>query len=385
MSAVRIGVVIPLYNHGTSVGDVARRTLAHCPHVLVVDDGSTDNGTAALADLPVQVLRLPVNRGKGAALLAGAAALEAAGMSHMIALDADGQHYPEDLPLILAAIAATPHAFIVGARDFSVPNVPGASRFGRRFSTFWMFVQTGQRVSDMQSGFRVYPLDALRCLRLREHRYAFEIEVLVQAAWAGFAIREVPIRVHYPRREERVSHFRPWADNVRISLLNTRLTMRALLPLPFRRHALDAEGRISLLSPLASLRLLLKSSSPAQLALSAGVAMGICTLPLLGLQSILLLYAINALGLNRLCALAIVPLSWLPLLPGLCVLVGYRLRYGAWLTEFSLQTLGHEAGQRLWEWVIGSCALAPVTTVAFALLVGCMAHGIAATAQQERV
>ena len=84
------------------------------------------------------------------------------------------------------------------------------------------------------------------------------------------------------------------------------------------------------------------------------------TLPAPGLQSILLLLCVGAWSLNRLCALAMVPLTWPPLVPGLCVLVGYRLRHGDWLTEFSVRTLGHEAGQRLWEWVLGSLCMAPV-------------------------
>ena len=383
MSVPRIGVVIPLYNHGATVADVARRALKYCPDIWIVDDGSTDHGADHLAALPIRVVHLPVNGGKGKALLAGAAALEEAGMTHMITLDADGQHYPEDLPVLMAAIADTPHAFVVGARDFSGNGIPASSRFGRSFSSFWMFVQTGQKVGDMQSGYRAYPLAALRCLRPRESRYSFEIEVLVQAAWAGFAIREVPVRVHYPPRDERVSHFRPFLDNLRITLLNTRLTIRALLPVPFRRHALDAEGKISLLSPLASLRWLLQTATPAQLALSAGISMSICTLPLLGLQSILLLYAINALHLNRLCALAVVPLSWPPLVPGLCVLVGYRLRHGAWLTDFTVQTLGYEAGQRLWEWVLGSCVMAPLTGLVLTLLVGGMALGLATACKRK--
>lgn len=359
MKAIRIAVLIPLYNHGATIRSVAERALQACPDVYIVDDGSTDAGTSSLADLPVHCLTLEKNQGKGKALLHGARMLHKAGFSHCITLDADNQHYPEDIPLFIEAIHKNPYAFIVGARNFSVPNVPKASRFGRAFSEFWMFVQTGQRVSDMQSGYRAYPLAALLCLDLRESRYAFEIEVLVNAAWSGFAIQEIPVRVLYQERHERISHFKAFSDNLRITLMNTRLTIRALIPLPFRRHALHAEGAISLLSPCASLRFLLQKASPWQLSFSAALAFFICTLPLLGLQSILLLYTINRLELNRLCALAVIPLSWPPFVPGLCVLLGYRLRYGEWLTEFSVQTLGYEAGQRFFEWIIGSLVFAP--------------------------
>ena len=243
-TAPRPCVVIPVYNHGGTLRDVVVRTLAHCAHVLVVDDGSTDGGPDTLHDLPVTVLRLPRNGGKGAALLAGARAAASPvpgaqgeraeqAATHIITLDADGQHYPEDLPRMLEALRRHPNAILVGARDFDTPHVPASSRFGRAFSGFWMRVQTGVRVSDMQSGFRVYPLQILHCLSLGEKGYAFEVEVLVRAAWAGFAVLDVPVRVLYQEAEKRISHFHALRDNARISLLNTRLTLRASRPCPF--------------------------------------------------------------------------------------------------------------------------------------------------------
>jgi uncharacterized protein (DUF2062 family) len=261
----------------------------------------------------------------------------------------------------------------VGCRDFAVPHVPASSRFGRSFSAFWMRVQTGVKVYDMQSGFRAYPLHVLRCLKLAEPGYAFEIEVLVRAAWAGFQVHEIAVRVYYPPAAERVSHFRLLKDNARISLLNTRLTVRALLPVPFRQYALSVEGRISLLLPLeSSRRLLADTASPVELARSAAAAVAVSTLPIPGLQSILLLLCIGWLRLNRLCALAVIPLTWPPVVPGICVLVGYRLRNGHWLTEFSLQTLGYEAPQRLLDWVIGALCMAPF----FGLTAGCVTWGL---------
>jgi uncharacterized protein (DUF2062 family) len=371
---VRAAVVIPVYNHKDALRSVVERALHLHSLVIVVDDGSTDGSADTLKDLPVHLVRLARNSGKGAALLAGAEAAAQEGATHIISLDADGQHYPEDIPLFLEAIATLPHAVIVGCRDFSVPHVPASSRFGRSFSAFWMCVQTGVKVCDMQSGFRAYPLHVLRCLTLTEPGYAFEIEVLVRAAWAGFHVHEIAVRVYYPPAAERVSHFRLFKDNARISLLNTRLTIRALLPVPFRQHALTAEGRISLLRPLESLRRLLDNkATPVELARSAAAAMAVSTLPIPGLQSILLLLCIGWLRLHRLCALVVVPLTWPPVVPGICVLVGYRLRNGHWLTEFSLQTLGYEAPQRLLDWVLGALCMAPL----FGLAAGCVTWGLA--------
>ena len=372
-------VVIPLYNHASSVRAVAERALRVHPLVIVVDDGSTDHGAERLAGLPLHLVRLPRTSGKGAALLTGAEEAARRGASHMITLDADGQHYPEDIPLFLAALEREPAAIIVGRRDFSVPHVPRASRFGRAFSGFWMRVQTGIGVSDMQSGFRAYPIDVLRNLKFTEKGYAFEVEVLVRAAWAGFAVREIEIRVLYPPGSARISHFRPCRDNMRISLLNTRLTLRALLPVPFRQQAGDARERVSLLRPLESLRLLLRdASSPLHLGKSAGVALAVSALPLPGLQSILLLFCIGWMRLNRLCALTMIPLAWPPVVPGLGVLLGYRLRNGRWLTEFSVQTLGYEAPQRLLDWVAGAFCLAPF----LGLLAGLTVWGLASLARR---
>ena len=198
--------------------------------------------------------------------------------------------------------------------------------------------------------------------------------MLVRAVWAGFDVHEIDIRVYYPPREERVSHFKALTDNVRISLLNTRLTIRALVPVPFRQHNVDGQGRVSLLRPMDSLRRLLADrATPWQLGRSAAVAIAVSTLPLPGLQSILLLLCIGWLRLNRLCALAMIPLTWPPFVPGLGVLLGYRLHNGRWLTEFSLQTLGYEAPQRILDWLVGALVLAPL----LGLLAGGLVWGLA--------
>lgn len=360
-SAVRPVILIPVYNHGATLRHVVQEALARHPHVIVVDDGCTDRGPDTIADLPVYLFRQEKNMGKGAAIRRGAEEAKALGYTHVITMDADDQHKADDIPAFLEAIEETPWSIIIGARDFDVPNVPGSSRFGRKFSQFWMFVQTGVNVSDMQSGFRAYPVGLLECMSCSESRYSFEIEIVVRSAWAGFSIREIPIRVFYPPREERVSHFKALADNVRISLLNTRLTVRAILPVPFDRKALDAEGQLSLRHPIRTLKALLRQEgTPEELARSAAWSIFLSTIPLLGLQTLLVLFFINWRKLNRLCALVMIPLTWPPIVPGIAVLLGYRILHGNWLTEFSIQTLGYEAGYRFLDWMVGSLVLAPV-------------------------
>ncbi len=224
----RICLLIPVFNHGTTLLAVVKRAFDVHPHVLVVDDGSTDGGPASLTGLPIKLVVHRKNRGKGAAIMAGAARAASLGYTHVITLDADGQHDPEDAHVFVPIIEAAPSAIIVGVRNFHTPNVPNLSRFGRCVSNFLLRVQTGQVLEDVQSGFRVYPLSELLSLDLSETRYSFEVEVLAKAAWAGLPLREVPISVHYPPREIRVSHFDICVDSVRLGVLNAKLTVMAI-------------------------------------------------------------------------------------------------------------------------------------------------------------
>ncbi len=385
----KVLVVIPVYNHAKTLRTVAEGVLRVHSKLLIVDDGSTDlpsalNEEHPLYGLPVRYVRLPKNQGKGATILKAAAIAEREGMTHILTIDADGQHSPEDIPRFFAALRETPLAIIVGARDFSVDNVPGSSRFGRKFSNFWFKVHTSEETEDVQSGFRLYPLAVLSVLGCRESRYSFETEVLVKASWAGFSVRNVPVHVFYPPKAERISHFSPFWDNLRISLLNTRLTIRSILPVPQKKYHQDSSGRISVLHPLRSLRRLLADrATPQNLALAAAVGMFIGTLPLFGLHSILIILLCGAWKLNKLTGLAISQLCIPPFVPASCIEIGHFLRYKKFLTELSVQSLGYEAPARLLEWILGSLLLAPVLAGLLWLMVFILAILTQRALQQE--
>jgi 1-acyl-sn-glycerol-3-phosphate acyltransferase len=153
----------------------------------------------------------------------------AEGYDYAATIDSDGQHYPEDLPRLVAALIPNPGALIVGSRGLKQENMPGKNTFANRFSNFWFTVQTGRALPDTQTGFRIYPLRRLTGLSLLTSRYEAELELLVFSAWRGTPLVAVPIRVYYPPREERVSHFRPALDFTRISILNTALCLLALV------------------------------------------------------------------------------------------------------------------------------------------------------------
>jgi len=225
----RYCVIIPTYNNGDTVADVVERTLKVCPDVIVVNDGSTDNTQAALCGLDVTVLDHNRNLGKGNALKTGLRYAARKGFTHAVTLDADGQHFPEDIPVLLKASAEHPDRLIIGCRNLTSENMPRQNTFANRFSNFWFRLQTAQKLDDTQSGFRVYPLDSLHGIRLVTSRYEAELELMVFAAWHGVTVQGVPVRVWYAPKGERVSHFRPFWDFFRISVLNTILCFGALL------------------------------------------------------------------------------------------------------------------------------------------------------------
>jgi len=229
---MRAAVLIPVYNHGAQVGAVIERARPLGLPIFVVDDGSTDGTPQVLHGLEgITVLRHPVNRGKGAALLTGMAAA-APSCDYALTLDADGQHNPADGQALLAIARQGERALVVGKRQgMAGENVPWTSRFGRGFSNFWVWASGGPWIADSQSGFRLYPLPEILELDVQARRYQFEVEVLVRAQQSGIAIVEVPVSVVYQPKGVRVSHFRPWRDFLRNSATFCRLICSRL----FRR------------------------------------------------------------------------------------------------------------------------------------------------------
>lgn len=239
-------VLIPTYNNAGTLADVLTKVSEYTDDLLVVSDGSTDNTLEILKRFPqVHAINYNPNKGKGVALRTGIKEAATLGYEYAITLDSDGQHYASDLTLFLDAIEAKPQSLIIGARNLNQENVQLKSSFGNKFSNFWFWVNTGITLPDTQSGYRLYPVQVLAKKNYYTRKYEFEIEVIVRAAWSGVAVTYIPISVYYPKPEERVSHFRPFKDFTRISLLNTVLVLIALLwvkPRDFFRLLLKKEG-----------------------------------------------------------------------------------------------------------------------------------------------
>jgi predicted LPLAT superfamily acyltransferase/uncharacterized protein (DUF2062 family) len=380
-AAARIFVVIPVFNNRATLKRIVEGALAHDLPVIVVDDGSTDGCGMTVSDLPVELLVHPQNRGKGAALLTGARRVSELGGTHFVSLDADGQLDPADLPKFMEAIARHPAAVICGDRRFFEDDAPGRSAFGRKFSNFWITATTGVKVRDSQCGYRAYPVADFLQLGLRGSRYELEVEALVKSAWAGITIVDVPVAVTYRPEEGLVSSFRPFLDNARISRTYTRLFMRAmfLAPATFRPRSGTVSG-IKTLSPLRPVQLiravLTESSSPLELGAAAAVGLFLATLPLPGMHTMAVVFAATLLRLNRLLAFSVSHLCAPPVVPAVCLMVGYYVRQGQWLSTFNAETLFREIDQRFIDYLIGTLVVAPVLAIAGGLLTAAIAWSV---------
>ena len=367
-------IAIPCYNNRATLYGVVEEALTLGLPVLVVNDGSTDGGPDTLAALPISLIHLPTNTGKGAALLAAAEWAEKRNFTHLITLDADGQHIPKEAKLFLERIKTSPWSILVGHRDFSRAMVPFSSRFGRKFSNFWLGLSTGYGHIDSQCGFRAYPVAALRRLKIRSRHYDFEVEILIRSAWAGLSLETVNISVRYTRESMKASHFDSLRDNLRISRVYFFSVIKNLLPLP--QKILFPEGKkpeetLSIKHPFRAVKMLLRErTTPREIVLACMLGIFLATMPMLGFHSITIIFFATRLRLNRLIALNISHLCAPPFVPALGIELGYFIRNGRFLTEFDMQTLWHEAPQRLVDYLIGSIVLAPF----LALFVGAIIY-----------
>ncbi|MGM9735315.1 MAG: glycosyltransferase family 2 protein [Candidatus Cryptobacteroides sp.] len=225
----RICVLMPAYDNAGTVADIVARILDQTSHLIAIDDGSTDTTPEILSNAGITVITHEHNKGKGAALKSGFKAAAQRGYTHVVTIDSDGQHFPEDLPRFFEAIRQHPESIIVGCRDLSAGNMPKGNRFANKFSNFWFRLQTGIRLDDTQTGYRAYPLARTKGVRIMTSRYESELELLVFSAWHSTTMVQIPVKVHYPPAGERVTHFRPFADFARISLLNTFLCIAAII------------------------------------------------------------------------------------------------------------------------------------------------------------
>ncbi|MCG8591444.1 MAG: glycosyltransferase family 2 protein [Proteobacteria bacterium] len=231
-------LLIPIYNHGATIGAVVKELAAFDRTCLIVDDGSDAATARELCRLAethafVRVKTRAQNGGRGAALKTGYRWAAELGFSHALQLDADGQHAAADVPAFLDAARENPDALILGAPQFD-DSAPKARLYGRRLSQFWVWVETlSLDIADPLCGFRCFPLASTLAVLDRVEtgdRMDFDPEIAVRLAWDGVPVVNLQTRVRY--YEEGVSHFAPLRDNALITWMHTRLVFGMLARLP---------------------------------------------------------------------------------------------------------------------------------------------------------
>ncbi len=225
-------IIIATYNNQKTLKHVIDGVLKYSngTDVIVVNDGSTDNTSNILEEYKSQLILLAnsPNQGKGFSLRKGFAEAIKRGFENAITIDSDGQHFPDDIPMMIAKAFENPDALLMGARDMTQAGVPKKSSFGNKFSNFWFWVESGIELPDTQTGFRLYPLSPLKKIKLFTTKFETEIEVIVKLAWRDVKIIPVNVKVLYDM-DERVTHFRPFKDFTRISILRVYLVTLTLI------------------------------------------------------------------------------------------------------------------------------------------------------------
>lgn len=365
-------IIIPTYNNDATLASVIADVTNYTKNIIVINDGSFDNTLSILENYPyVQLITYPNNVGKGWALRKAFDLANKLNYKFAISIDSDGQHFAKDLPLFIDKLSFEQNAIIIGARNMNQASVPGGSSFGNNFSNFWFRLETGIRLPDTQSGYRLYPLEAINSMRFFTRKYEFEIEVLVRAAWKGVKIVSVPISVYYAPKGERVSHFRPYNDFFRISVLNTILVLITFLyikPRNFLRSIFIKKNFKQLLSD--QLYNTQQSDQLKAVSVSLGVFMGI--VPLWGFQLVTAIFLAVLFRLNKALVIIAANISLPPMIP---VIIFASYKMGAcWMGQNALQ-MGFSKSisldsikQNLQQYIYGSITLAILAGFFFGLL-----------------
>ena len=365
MAELKCVVLMPTYNNAGTIAQVISDVKEFATDVIVVNDGSTDNTASILSSIEgIKVIDYPNNKGKGYALKLGLRKAYEWGYRYAITIDSDGQHYADDIPTFIETIEQKPDSLLIGARNLTAENMPSKNTFANRFSNFWYKVETGQTLTDTQSGYRLYPLTKLQNIHFITRRYEFEVEIIVRAAWRGVNVENIPIKVYYPPVEERVSHFRPLQDFTRISILNTVLVLYALLlyyPWVFLRAL-----TLSNIKKFIDQQIIHSNDSNVRMAAAMGWGIFCGIIPIWGYQMVFAGLMAHFLKLNKVVAVVFSNISIPPMIP--FILYGSMVA-GAWLLNieniFQINSATFESvGQSLTQYLLGSVALATMAGLA---------------------
>ena len=363
MEQLKCCVIIPTYNNHKTLERVISGVLEYTKNIIIVNDGSTDTTAQILHKYShLEQVLIQENKGKGNALRVGFKHAISLDYDYAITIDSDGQHFPEDIPVFIKALEASENKnlLLIGARNMDQESVPKKSSFGNKFSNFWFWVETGVKLKDTQSGYRLYPLSTLKELRFFTTKFEFEIEVIVKAAWKDVIVKNIPVKVLYDKTE-RVSHFRPFKDFTRISILNTWLVILTFLYIKprnlFRRFKKKGVTRFLKEDVLRN------EDSPRKKAMSIALGLFIGLSPLWGLHTLLAIFLAAVFKLNKTISFVFSNISLPPFIP---FIVYISIQTGSFILNetppsFSNISLDFETLKHLKTYIIGSFAFAAIS------------------------
>lgn len=358
ISEKKICVLIPTFNNEKTLKRVIDGVLEYTQNIIVINDGSTDSTSEILKTyIPISKIHLPENKGKGNALKIGFRKAQELGFDFAITIDSDGQHYPDDIPVFAEALLAeNEDILLIGNRNMSQDGIPKKSSFGNKFSNFWFWFETGIKLEDTQSGYRLYPLNQIP-KKYFTPKFEFEIEIIVRTAWKHVPVKNVPVKVLYDPAE-RVSHFRPFRDFTRISILNTILVFITLTYIKprnfihnFRKKSFKKFIQEDVLESDGSNRT--KAFS-----IALGVFIGLS--PVWGFQTFLAISLSVVFKLNKVLTFISSNISFPPFIP---FIIASSLFIGAPFVDGETNFLNHDLSfelvkNHLLQYVIGSMILA---------------------------
>lgn len=381
-------VVIPVYNHASTLPAVVEEAQRYVP-VFVVDDGSTDGVADWLRTREnLRWVRHEVNRGKGEALRTGFRLAQESGFTHAITLDADGQHRPAQIPEFARRCRERPDAVLVGVRDFHAAGAPSDRHWANRISNFWFWAATGVRLGDTQCGYRAYPLEWVTQVATRTGRYGYELELLVRASWMDRPLVPVPVDVLYNEQTVKGSHFRPVVDCLRIARLNTRLVLQAFfVPRPLRALLSVGgwRGEPFIRKFKVAFRHVLRehTQTPARIGWAIGLGIFCGFAPIWGAQMVVAALLAHGLRLNKAVSVLASNISTPFTIPAVLYVslgVGHWLLRGAWISLDNASLEWEAVRRHLLEYLLGAVATGTVA----GLLSGCAGWAVAELWRRRR-
>jgi glycosyltransferase involved in cell wall biosynthesis len=364
----KVCVIIPTYNNHKTLKRVIDGVLQYTSNVIVVNDGSTDTTFEIINSYPsIESITITQNKGKGNALRSGFKKAIESGFHYAITIDSDGQHFPDDIPVFLEELAKNEsNILLIGSRNMNQENVPKKSSFGNKFSNFWFWFETGIKLEDTQSGYRLYPLLHIP-KKYYTNKFEFEIEVIVRATWKGTLVKNIPVKILYDPTE-RVTHFRPFKDFTRISILNTVLVLITLLyikPRDFFRNFKKKKIKQFINEEILQSN---DSNLIKSLSIALGIFIGIA--PFWGFQTVLVFFLAIVLKWNKMLAFAFSNISFPPLIP---FIIYASLQVGSFFVKgnenFSFyHNLTFESiKNHTFQYLVGSFILATISAITFGL------------------